>query len=207
MRSRHRDWPFTSSPYTYSLSLSLLLKDLLVEVAKLAESGRFDHLLIESTGISEPLPVAETFTFDLDDESFNPSAAAASGSGAAVSGAASGAVVPRPLMGVARLASMVTVVDGVNFLKDLCERGDLTLDEIGAGLGSFAMQQHGDDPKGAQGTQGAEEGEGDERPLANLLMEQVTRGAALSRSLACRQAQPLPATHASSFLSFFLFFF
>mmetsp|Transcript_17492 Transcript_17492/g.40233 ORF Transcript_17492/g.40233 Transcript_17492/m.40233 type:complete len:169 (-) Transcript_17492:1327-1833(-) len=128
--------------------------------------------------------------------------------GAAVSGAASGAVVPRPLMGVARLASMVTVVDGVNFLKDLCERGDLTLDEIGAGLGSFAMQQHGDDPKGAQG---AEEGEGDERPLANLLMEQVTGGAALWAalvwSLACRQAQPLPATHASSFLSFFLFFF
>ena len=40
-----------------------LREDLLQEVAKLAAEGRFDYLLIESTGISEPLPVAETFTF------------------------------------------------------------------------------------------------------------------------------------------------
>ncbi|MFV0306417.1 MAG: GTP-binding protein, partial [Desertimonas sp.] len=43
-----------------------LREDLLVEVGRLAREGRFDHLLIESTGISEPLPVAETFTF-IDD--------------------------------------------------------------------------------------------------------------------------------------------
>ena len=39
-----------------------LREDLLIEVSKLAREGRFDYLLIESTGISEPLPVAETFT-------------------------------------------------------------------------------------------------------------------------------------------------
>lgn len=42
-----------------------LREDLLQEVAKLAKSGEFDYLVIESTGISEPLATAETFTFDL----------------------------------------------------------------------------------------------------------------------------------------------
>lgn len=41
-----------------------LREDLLVEVQKLAREGRFDYLLVESTGISEPLPVAETFGFE-----------------------------------------------------------------------------------------------------------------------------------------------
>ncbi|GAB5440566.1 MAG: hypothetical protein Fues2KO_09150 [Fuerstiella sp.] len=44
-----------------------LREDLLVEVSRLAREGRFDYLLIESTGISEPLPVAETFTFEDED--------------------------------------------------------------------------------------------------------------------------------------------
>ena len=69
-----------------------LREDLLEEVNKLAQDGRFDYLVIESTGISEPLPVAETFTFS--DES-------------GVS-----------LSDVADLDTMVTVVDAVNFLKD-----------------------------------------------------------------------------------------
>ncbi|MCZ7162502.1 GTP-binding protein, partial [Salmonella enterica] len=67
-----------------------LREDLLVEVRRLAAEGRFDYLLIESTGISEPLPVAETFTFEGEDGT--------------------------ALADVARLDTMVTVVDAYNFL-------------------------------------------------------------------------------------------
>jgi G3E family GTPase len=81
-----------------------LRDDLLKEVRVLAETNRFDYLLIESTGISEPLPVATTFEFrDENDES---------------------------LSDVARLDTMVTVVDAANLLKDysstdfLKERGE-----------------------------------------------------------------------------------
>jgi len=59
----------------------------------LAREGRFDYLLIESTGISEPAPVADTFTF-------------AAGNGQALSE-------------LAELDTMVTVVDAANFLDDL----------------------------------------------------------------------------------------
>src|SRR5690606_5681735 len=69
-----------------------LREDLLIEVRKLALAGRFDHLLIESTGISEPLPVATTFEFADED-------------GASLSD-------------VARLDTMVTVVDAVNLTAD-----------------------------------------------------------------------------------------
>ena len=69
-----------------------LREDLLEEVTKLAKQGRFDYLVIESTGISEPLPVAETFTF-ADEDGIS-------------------------LSDVANLDTMVTVVDAVNFLKD-----------------------------------------------------------------------------------------
>lgn len=72
-----------------------LREDLLLEVNKLDQDGRFDYLVIESTGISEPLPVAETFTFADED---------------GVS-----------LSDVATLDTMVTVVDAVNFLKDYDE--------------------------------------------------------------------------------------
>ena len=76
-----------------------LREDLLREVAKLAQDGRFDYLLIESTGISEPLPVAETFTFEGDDG--------------------------QALASVARLDTMVTVVDGLRFLADWNSEDDL----------------------------------------------------------------------------------
>ena len=86
-----------------------LRDDLLAEVRRLAAEGRFDYLLIESTGISEPLPVAATFDFrDEDGES---------------------------LSDVARLDTMVTVVDAVNLLKDfsshdfLADRGETLGDE------------------------------------------------------------------------------
>ena len=84
-----------------------LREDLLEEVNKLAQDGRFDYLVIESTGISEPLPVAETFTFaDENDVS---------------------------LSDVANLDTMVTVVDAVNFLKDYEEAQ--YLQETGESLG------------------------------------------------------------------------
>jgi len=85
-----------------------LRDDLLAEVRKLAEAGRFDYLLIESTGIAEPLPVATTFEFR--DE-----------------GGAS-------LSDIARLDCMVTVVDAVNLLGDfsshdfLSDRGEIAGD-------------------------------------------------------------------------------
>ena len=70
-----------------------LREDLLAEVANLASEGRFDYLLIESTGISEPAPVADTFTFSIGDGT--------------------------PLSEIAELDTMVTVVDAANFLEDL----------------------------------------------------------------------------------------
>jgi G3E family GTPase len=84
-----------------------LREDLLLEVSRLAQEGRFDYLLIESTGISEPLPVAETFTFADED-------------GASLSA-------------VARLDTMVTVVDAWNFYRDYFSRD--TIAQRGESLG------------------------------------------------------------------------
>ncbi|MEU9706226.1 GTP-binding protein [Streptomyces sp. NPDC047981] len=99
-----------------------LRDDLLEEVDRLAREGRFDHLLIESSGISEPMPVAATFSFPRDD------------------GAALG--------DLARLDTMVTVVDAANFLPEL-DGGD----ELAArGLAPY---------------------EDDERTVSDLLVDQV----------------------------------
>lgn len=76
-----------------------LREDLLEQVSQLAREGRFDYLLIESSGISEPLPVAETFTFR-DQQGHS-------------------------LADLARLDTLVTVVDGVNFLRDYQAAEDL----------------------------------------------------------------------------------
>lgn len=76
-----------------------LREDLLREVARPAGEGRFDALLIESTGVSEPMPVAETFTFT--DEA------------------------GRCLNDLARLDTLVTVVDARNFLADYHSTEDL----------------------------------------------------------------------------------
>ena len=99
-----------------------LREDLLLEVNKLSKQGRFDYLLIESTGISEPLPVAETFTFE-DEDGIS-------------------------LSDVAKLDTMVTVVDASNFIKDFDEAK--YLQETGESLG-----------------------EEDERSVADLLIDQV----------------------------------
>jgi len=99
-----------------------LRDDLLQEVRRLAAEGRFDYLLIESTGISEPLPVAATFDFrDAEGES---------------------------LSDVARLDTMVTVVDAVNLLKDYSSHDFLR-------------------------DRGERLGEEDDRTLVNLLVEQI----------------------------------
>jgi G3E family GTPase len=82
-----------------------LREDLLIEVQRLAADGRFDYLLIESTGISEPMPVAETFTFT-DEEG-------------------------RSLSTVAELDSLVTLVDCENFLRDYETFDDLVDRKLG----------------------------------------------------------------------------
>ena len=99
-----------------------LRDDLLKEVSRLAREGRFDYLLIESTGISEPLPVAQTFTF-ADEE----------GTG---------------LPDLTRLDTMVTVIDAANFLQQF-NAADYLKDR------------------------GMAAGEGDERTIADLFIDQV----------------------------------
>ena len=84
-----------------------LREDLLEEVTKLAKDERFDYLVIEFTGISEPLPVAETFTF-ADEQGVS-------------------------LSDLADLDTMVTVVDAVNFLHDYEQAKELR--ETGESLG------------------------------------------------------------------------
>ncbi|WP_295559997.1 GTP-binding protein, partial [uncultured Hyphomicrobium sp.] len=99
-----------------------LREDLLTEVRRLAAEGRFDYLLIESTGIAEPLPVAATFEFRDED---------------GVS-----------LSDVARLDTMVTVVDAANLLRDYSSQDFLS-------------------------DRGQVAGDEDERPLVGLLVEQI----------------------------------
>jgi len=84
-----------------------LREDLLQEVRKLAESNQFDYLLIESTGISEPMPVAETFTFEVNETT-----------NAAQQQQQQKQAVPQTLKDIARLDTMVTVIDSYNFLMD-----------------------------------------------------------------------------------------
>ena len=99
-----------------------LREDLMTEVRRLASEGRFDALLIESTGISEPMPVAATFDFR-DAEG-------------------------RSLSDLARLDTMVTVVDAATFLRDFGSTESLA-------------------------DRGETAGEGDQRLLVDLLVEQV----------------------------------
>ncbi|QDT21440.1 zinc metallochaperone GTPase ZigA [Gimesia chilikensis] len=82
-----------------------LREDLMVEVSRLAQEQRFDYLLIESTGISEPMPVAETFTF-ADEEG-------------------------RSLSDFAQLDTLVTVIDAANFQRDYQSHEDLVDRELG----------------------------------------------------------------------------
>ncbi len=78
-----------------------LREDLMVEVERLAKENRFDYLLIESTGISEPIPVAQTFSFESEDGSID-------------------------LSRFSYIDTMVTVVDALNFFKDFGSPEKLT---------------------------------------------------------------------------------
>jgi G3E family GTPase len=78
-----------------------LREDLMVEVEKLASQNKFDYLLIESTGISEPIPVAQTFSFESEDGAID-------------------------LSRFSYVDTMVTVVDAFNFLKDFSSSEYLT---------------------------------------------------------------------------------
>lgn len=80
-----------------------LREDLMIEVEKLAKENRFDYLIIESTGISEPIPVAQTFSFVNEDENID-------------------------LSKFSYIDTMVTVVDGFNFFKDFSS--SQTLEDI-----------------------------------------------------------------------------
>ena len=99
-----------------------LRDDLRKEVKRLADEGRFDYLLIESTGISEPMPVAATFSVR-DEDGFS-------------------------LSDIARLDTMVTVVDSETFVRDFCSADRLR-------------------------DRGEAAGPDDDRALVNLLAEQV----------------------------------
>ncbi len=99
-----------------------LRDDLLQEVRRLAQGGRFDYLLIESTGISEPLPVAATFEFRDEDE--------------------------QSLSDVARLDTMLTVVDAASLLNDYSSE-------------DFLAQR------------GESLGDDDERTIVDLLVDQI----------------------------------
>ncbi|SDF88222.1 GTP-binding protein [Paraburkholderia phenazinium] len=98
-----------------------LRDDLLTEIRRLAGEQRFDAILIESTGIAEPMPIAETFTF-VDDDGTS-------------------------LSDVARLDTMVTVVDAFNFLRDygcadaLAERGIAANEEDDRTLVELLIEQ------------------------------------------------------------------
>uniref|UniRef100_A0A7S3Y3Z9 CobW C-terminal domain-containing protein n=1 Tax=Heterosigma akashiwo TaxID=2829 RepID=A0A7S3Y3Z9_HETAK len=86
-----------------------LREDLLKEVASLAGENKYDYLVIESTGISEPMPVAETFTFRLEDGT--------------------------ALEDVATLDTMVTVVDAAGFPRELRAADELGARGLAAGEG------------------------------------------------------------------------
>jgi G3E family GTPase len=98
-----------------------LRDDLLKEVRRLADEARFDYLLIESTGVSEPLPVAATFEFRQENG--------------------------ESLSDISRLDAMVTVVDAVHLLKDysstefLADRGETAGEEDQRTLVNLLVEQ------------------------------------------------------------------
>lgn len=100
-------------------------EDLLLEIKRLAEANRFDYLLIESTGISEPMSVAETFLFE-DEKG-------------------------KQLLDIAKLDTMVTVVDAYNFMQDYQKADDLA-------------------------ERGLEADEEDDRTITDLLINQIEFG-------------------------------
>ena len=129
--------------------------DLLKSVKRLSEEGSFDYLVVESTGISEPLPVAQTFVMDVDDHMHNddhhhkkPATKN------------SKKTKPKSLSNYARLDTMVTVVDAVNIYDVLTSIETLA------------------DENNKTGMAGNEPGQGngenvDDRSIVQLFLDQI----------------------------------
>jgi len=130
-----------------------LREDLLVEIKALALENKFDYLLIESTGVAEPLPVAETFTFgELDEHEHNAQGECLSKDGEEMQVEDGGINAMKVLSDIAKLDCMVTVMDVKQFFNHLQDDADIfhkwgTEEEI-------KMEERG-------------------RPVCSLLIEQI----------------------------------
>lgn len=142
--------------------------DLIKAVAELAAEGRFDAIVVESSGVAEPQQVAEMFAAELDASS--PDGRAPPGTDqmqiAGVLRALNGA---SSLNQVAALDALVTVVDCAAFTGDLTTAADL-LERFGPGSSSDVRRSSNDDDDA--GDAGVEDGNAD-RSVARLLVEQI----------------------------------
>ena len=134
--------------------------DLLKTVKSLSEEKTFDYLVIESTGISEPLPVAQTFVMDVDSTGDD------SGDNAKLVVAQS---EPASLSHYAELDTMVTVVDALNIFDVLSSIETLAEENSLGMVGNTGISSK----KGGEADKTGEPGEEDDRTLAQLMLDQI----------------------------------
>jgi len=147
--------------------------DLLKTVKALSEEQDFDYLIIESTGISEPLPVAQTFVMDVD------------GAEVTQPGQATGPQVAveavKALSHFAQLDTMVTVVDALNIFDILGSIQTLAENNISGMVGNTGTKEEklgrskdeGAKRKKGDGKGDAEEPPLDERTITQLMLDQI----------------------------------